>query len=109
MDQYSLFARVLEAFTNNELPTLVNELLALEAEEEEEAAAAALFESSTPTVVADGEARMPSMLEEEVLNVEVLPTVSAPVASSALAAYNTLPSMLEEEVPDVEIFHLNNT
>jgi len=103
MDQYSLFARVLEAFTNNKLPTLINELLALEAEEEEEAAAAALFESSTPTVV-DEEAglwypyhfTLPSMLEEEVPDVEVLPTV-------APAAYNTMPSMLEEEVLDVQI------
>jgi len=84
MDQYRLFARVLEAFTNNELPALVNELLALEAEEE-------------------GKARIPSMLEEEILDVEVLPTVSALAASSASAAYNTLPSILEEEVPDVQI------
>jgi len=83
----------------------------LEAEEEEEAAAAALFESSTPTVVVDEEAgiwypyyfTLPGMLEEEVPNVEDLPTVSALAASSASAAYNTLPSMLEEEVPDVQI------
>ncbi len=52
MDHYRLSARVLEAFTNNELPALVNELLALEAEEE-------------------GKVRILSTLEEEVPNIEI--------------------------------------
>jgi len=84
MDQYRLFARVLEAFTNNKLPALINELLALEAEKE-------------------GKVRILSTLEEEVLNIKVLPTVSTLVVSSTLAVYNTLPSILEEEVLNVQI------